>query len=318
MASGPVNDLTTREDFKIAFKNTFMGKTSKAEQGKQMQERFQMKGESITACFLEKALLCNALGLVMQHTKEQVLVGLRFKEACISMLLNDHKDKDELLADLQRLERLTKARMQHYPGAKPHGGDPGTVIPYAKTSWSAMRPTEQALTNARVTDQASGGGPPKKRPEHPKRGQSVRKCYSCGRYGHIVKDYSRTHLARIFMANEYSRSDSGPLKCLKTAMISGTYQLPEMIDPRSSDCILRQQVTERSNLQVVCKVQALYGLGNNDWNKSIGTSEIDIEIDGVLYLKDKVVVVHNSALFVGMLVGRTWTEQDHNAMHTYA
>ncbi|KAH6927005.1 hypothetical protein HPB50_025275 [Hyalomma asiaticum] len=62
----------------------------------------------------------------MQDTKEQVLVGLRFKDACIAMSAKDHKDEDELLADLRKLERITEARMQQYPGAKPHGGDPGS------------------------------------------------------------------------------------------------------------------------------------------------------------------------------------------------
>lgn len=47
--------------------------------------------------------------------------------------------------------------------------------------------------------------------------------------------------------------------------------------------------------------------------QSIGTSEVDIEIDDVLCRKVKVIIVHNSALPVDMLVGRTWTEQDHIA-----
>lgn len=189
-----VDDLTTWEDFKIAFKKTFVGQTSTAEKWKQMQERVQMKGESITAYFLEKTLLCKALGLGMQDTKEQVLVGLRFKDACISMSAKDHEDEDELLADLRRLERITEARMQQYPGAKPHGGDPGSATsrgkPPPSKSWNATRPTEQVITNARVTHQASGGGPPKQMPEPPKRDPSERKCYSCGRV--------RAHSERLF------------------------------------------------------------------------------------------------------------------------
>ncbi|KAL1430178.1 hypothetical protein MTO96_015344 [Rhipicephalus appendiculatus] len=88
-----VDDLTTWEDFKIAFKKTFVGQTSTTEKWKQMQERVQMKGESITAYFLEKTLLCKELGLSMQDTKEQVLVGLRFRDACISMTAKEHKDE---------------------------------------------------------------------------------------------------------------------------------------------------------------------------------------------------------------------------------
>ncbi|KAL1468135.1 hypothetical protein MTO96_025643 [Rhipicephalus appendiculatus] len=88
-----------------------------------------------------------------------------------------------------------------------------------------------------------------------------------------------------------------------------------MIDLGSSDCILCHQAAEKCSLQVVCKAQELYGFGNADTStvRSIGTSEVDIEIDDVVCRKVKVIVVDNSALPVDMLVGRTWTEQDHIA-----
>ncbi|CAN7981372.1 unnamed protein product [Ixodes pacificus] len=41
--------------------------------------------------------------------------------------------------------------------------------------------------------------------------------------------------------------------------------------------------------------------------RSIGTSEVDIEIDDVVCRKVRVIVVNHSALPVDMLVGRTWT-----------
>ncbi|KAG0413891.1 hypothetical protein HPB47_008954 [Ixodes persulcatus] len=47
--------------------------------------------------------------------------------------------------------------------------------------------------------------------------------------------------------------------------------------------------------------------------RSMGTLELDIEIDNVVCLKVKVIVVNDSALSVDMLVGSTWTEQDHIA-----
>ncbi|CAN7951594.1 unnamed protein product, partial [Ixodes pacificus] len=88
-----------------------------------------------------------------------------------------------------------------------------------------------------------------------------------------------------------------------------------MIDPGSSDCILRHRAAEKCNLQVVCKGQDLYGFGNTDTStvRSIGTSEVDIEIDDVVCRKVRMIVVNDSALPVDMLVGRTWTEQDHIA-----
>ncbi|CAN7940359.1 unnamed protein product [Ixodes pacificus] len=84
-----------------------------------------------------------------------------------------------------------------------------------------------------------------------------------------------------------------------------------MLDPGSSDCILRHRAAEKCNLQAVCKAQDLYGFGNTDTStvRFIGTSEVDIEIDDVVCRKVRVIVVNDSAL----LVGRTWTEQDHIA-----
>ncbi|KAH6943773.1 hypothetical protein HPB50_027283 [Hyalomma asiaticum] len=77
-----VDDLTTWEGFKTAFTKTSVGQTSSAE----------------------------------TIPRSKFLVGLRFKDACISMSSKDHKDEDELLADLRKLERIIEARMQQYQG----------------------------------------------------------------------------------------------------------------------------------------------------------------------------------------------------------
>ncbi|XP_072140472.1 uncharacterized protein [Dermacentor andersoni] len=261
-----VDDLTTWKDFKIAFRKTFVGQIRTAEKWKQMQERVQMRGKSITAYFLENTLLCKRLCLCMQDTKEQVLVGLQFRDACISMTAKERKDEDELLAHLQRMERMSEARMQKSPGAKPQGGDPGATTPRAKPptsrSWTIARPRKQVITNACATDQTSGGGQPKKTPEPPKRDKAERKCYSCERNGHIARDCPKTNPVGNFVLNENPTSGSGPSKFLKTATINGTRQLSVMTDQGNSNCILRPQAAEKCSLQVVCRAQQLYGFGN--------------------------------------------------------
>ncbi|KAG0409712.1 hypothetical protein HPB47_013184, partial [Ixodes persulcatus] len=70
-----------------------------------------------------------------------------------------------------------------------------------------------------------------------------------------------------------------------------------------------------ADLRRLERAQDLYGFVNTDTSTvwSIGTSEVDIEIDNVVCHKVKVIVVYDSALPVDMLVGRTWTEQDHIA-----
>ncbi|KAG0440027.1 hypothetical protein HPB47_016428, partial [Ixodes persulcatus] len=150
----------------------------------------------------EKTLLCKELGLGMQDTKEQVLVGLRSRDACVCLTAKEHMNEDEVLADLRRLERISESRIHMSPRGKKH-----------------------------------------------------------------------------------------------------------------NDCILRHRAAEKCNLQVVCKAQDLYGFGNTDTStvRSIGTLEVDTEIDDVVCHEIKVIVVNDNALPVDMLVGRTWTEQDYIA-----
>ncbi|KAH8019663.1 hypothetical protein HPB51_020474 [Rhipicephalus microplus] len=170
--------------------------------------------------------------------------------------------------------------MQQYPGAKPHGGDPGTVTPYVKTSpsqsWSATHPAEKALTNARAILTKQVG-----EDYHQSLPSMIRKsenAIAVEAIAHILKDCSKTSVSGNFMANEDPTIDSGSSKFLKTAIINGTYQLSMMIDSGSSDCSLRHQVAERCNLQVVCKAQALYWLGRTDTTivQSKEISEVNI------------------------------------------
>ncbi|KAG0435109.1 hypothetical protein HPB47_018680 [Ixodes persulcatus] len=83
------------------------------------------------------------------------------------------------------------------------------------------------------------------------------------------------------------------------------FKLAVMIDPGSSDCIFRHRAAEKCCLQVVCKGQDLNGFGNTDTStvRSIGTSEVEIEIDDVVCHKVKVIVVNDSAQPVDLPVG---------------
>lgn len=158
-----------------------------------------------------------------------------------------------------------------------------------------------------------GGAVPLKNTDPIKRDQPERRCYRCGNYGHLARNCQNTIPAGNFVVNQTS-SDSGPTKFLKTATVNST-DIAALIDPGSSDCIMRHRAAAMCKLQIMCQEQELYGFGstNSCAVRSIGWAETDIEIDDVVCSNVKVIVVDNSAVPVDLLVGRTWTEQEHIA-----
>lgn len=67
----------------------------------------------------------------------------------------------------------------------------------------------------------------------------------------MTRNFQATNPVGSFVVNQNPTIDSGPAKFLKTAIINGSHQLPVMIDPGSSDCILHHRAAEKCNLQVV-------------------------------------------------------------------
>lgn len=87
--------INTFEDFVCAFKKTFLRQEDLPSKWKKMTERYQGREEDINDYFHEKCNLCDKLGLNVQETKEEVLIGLYDSVLCSSLLLRTHSDLDE-------------------------------------------------------------------------------------------------------------------------------------------------------------------------------------------------------------------------------
>ncbi|CAN8026659.1 unnamed protein product, partial [Ixodes persulcatus] len=88
-----------------------------------------------------------------------------------------------------------------------------------------------------------------------------------------------------------------------------------MIDPGSSECIMGLTAAVKCKLQITCSLKGLYGFGSTDEYavKSNGSAFTDISIDDIVCKGVEVLIVPDSVQAVGILVGRTWTEQHHIA-----
>lgn len=81
-----------------------------------MSERSQRKDKSSTVYFHEKVKLCHDVSF--EDTKEQVLVGLLFRDWCASVASKDHYNIDDLLHDITDLERLINQKTERIRNQK--------------------------------------------------------------------------------------------------------------------------------------------------------------------------------------------------------
>uniref|UniRef100_A0A6B0V8V3 Putative transposon ty3-g gag-pol polyprotein n=1 Tax=Ixodes ricinus TaxID=34613 RepID=A0A6B0V8V3_IXORI len=262
-----IEELAGWEDFKLAFNKTFVGQTSTAEKWRKMQERTQQKSESTTAYFLEKMLLCKELNLSLEDAKEQVLIGLRSRDACISLTAKEHKDEDELLVDLRRLERVSGSRIQRSSADRAQGVTSSSaqlVKPPSSKPWASARQgvqpssattTQVDKTSTTPTDRRPGATPPKR--DATERTLATVRCYGCGKYGHLAKDCpDKAKPTGNFVVNP---NNNDPAKFLKTATINMVQQMTARIDTGSSKCMMGHAAAVKCKLQITCSSKGLYG-----------------------------------------------------------
>ncbi|KAH7951649.1 hypothetical protein HPB52_011045 [Rhipicephalus sanguineus] len=108
------SQITSREEFEVRFRRTFVSQTRVAERWRRMQERVQQRNESTTAYFHSKVRLCHEVNLDFNDTREQVLTGLGSRELCTMLLgrTHDDDDDDDLLHDILEFERIERERRE--------------------------------------------------------------------------------------------------------------------------------------------------------------------------------------------------------------
>ncbi|KAK9739657.1 hypothetical protein QE152_g8816 [Popillia japonica] len=98
------------EDFVSAYKKTFIHTESLPVKWKKMAGRVQQRHESTSAYFHEKVKYCWDMGLTLEDTKEQILIGMWNREVCSVIAAIKHSNLDDLLHDMIKQERLIPER----------------------------------------------------------------------------------------------------------------------------------------------------------------------------------------------------------------
>ncbi|UYV70994.1 hypothetical protein LAZ67_8001358, partial [Cordylochernes scorpioides] len=79
---------------------------------------------------------------------------------------------------------------------------------------------------------------------------------------------------------------------------------------RESNCLLRESVARRINVDIEPDSTGLYGIGNQTAPaaRTVGKTTVDLEIDGVVGKEIAVFIVNDDAQPYDLLIGRTWTD----------
>ncbi|KAK9700558.1 Retrotransposon gag protein [Popillia japonica] len=156
---GRSKELKDWNDFKAAFKKTFLLEKSKTELWKCMQFRRQQRRESIHSYFHEKVSLCRELNLPFSEIKEQVVVGFWSRDMSNYIMARQDTDEDDLYKVIVVYERVDSVRR-------------GAVMDQIRGK------KEEATTEVNIRDI-------KKDPKIEKDRKAV-KCFNCGGPGHVA------------------------------------------------------------------------------------------------------------------------------------
>lgn len=89
------SEFRSWNDFRTAFKKTFVPQLNKTDLWNQMRYRKQQAGESVADYFHDKVRRCKSLGLTFPEIKEQVAAGLNSRETTMHVLSTMQSDEDE-------------------------------------------------------------------------------------------------------------------------------------------------------------------------------------------------------------------------------
>ncbi|KAL1446122.1 hypothetical protein MTO96_044674 [Rhipicephalus appendiculatus] len=279
-----------------------------------MQERIQQRNENTAAYFHAKVHLCGDAHLDFCDTREQVLTGLRSRELCTMLLGRSHEDEDDLLHDIQELERIDRERRECFGGANEQRatGDP---------------PRLRSAPGAPLQDTFQYYSWDRRPPVTNKNGE--RKSYNCSKFGHISRDYpeerrvekclkcgktvhTQKHCQESSPRNEtnaVSGEGINPGALLKQVKRNGNKTLVGMIDTGSSGCLLREPAAVQCGTKLLEDATALYGFGSQGVPavRAIAKRRADLVIDGVVGESIPILVVPDEAQSVDLIVGRTYT-----------
>lgn len=315
-----MTELNTLEQFITSFEQTFTCQESITEMWKKMNERVELRGETVFAYFHDKVRMCRRLSLSPAETKKMICIGLLSREMCASLLSNSHTSEVDLLSDIRMYTEVYTNRSERFrPASRPEKRHAvSTTITTVKTGSNEQVSTNQ-VKRENIPRTSTSSGP---------------RCYNCQLSGHIARDCTspRKPLKCIKCNTDghtakYCRIkqpvDVGCISTPKSTLIKegvmqyikkvriNDYNEPVngLIDTGSAYCIIKRSVAQKYNLVISPKTVNMYVYGNAQHVTSYGETEAVIRIDDVAE-RITLLVVDDHVQGHDVIVGRTFTDCD--------
>ena len=255
------NDIKTWEDFKTAFRKTFVGKENLTVRSQRMIDRVKKKDEKTSTYFHEKYDLCQHIKLGFDETKEQILTGLWSRDTANALMGKEHNDEDDFLHGILRVERMNNLRKERIGGAKDtkKSTSEGASSKQQPKNESKNKPTNEKQTTVRASRKdedgkyvcynCGGSGHLSRDCTAPK--QTV--CYRCKKTGHLLRECKEPAPDRGSGQGQVKQiagmPKSGVAKYLKIAQVGGC-DMSAFIDTGSSEYTIKATTTIMNGFEI--------------------------------------------------------------------
>ena len=316
-----MDEIKDWKGFRKAFANTFMMEKSLTEKFEEMQRRCQGPDEATKEYFFDKVRLCKALNFELDEIKKQIAIGLWSREVSTAILSRSHFDIDDVLRSILDLESLEAARKQRI-GAKKEkskiqeGQRRLSPMRESRSSTQPKSPSTTFRTNQRVTEEDKT--------------LRTRECFRCKEKGHTVKECKVRPVIKCFNCQEVAHISVNcpkPRKLPKGENYTtidqknksdlhskyekrievGGNELLALIDPGSSDCLIRESVVQKFKYAVTELTNEIEGFGGGI-AISKGVICENVSVDDCKVERVRFRVVPDEAQRYDVIVGRNYTE----------
>lgn len=167
-----VQDKHEWSSFRTAFRKSFVGTLTASQKWQRFIQRAQTSTETTILYFYHKISLGLEAEVSFDTIKEELLVGLSSHDLARYLQVRDHRDVDDIVADVRGFEELDRRRNGNQAVSQGLNITPKTV----KTDKTV--PTVCNSENPKTTDSTSSASKSSPSP----------RCYNCNEHGHISVD----------------------------------------------------------------------------------------------------------------------------------
>lgn len=325
-----IDTISDWNSFRKSFASTFMLEKTLTERWQEMQSRNQRQGENTVEYFFDKLRLCKALNMGLDEIKTQIAVGLWSKEISTAIMSRTHFDTDELLRNITELEGLETARrlrinMSRDVSRNQRGGNhfvPGVKgenrqgqqresdkqssekVSFQPGSSAPRIPSGENVSNSRVCYRCNNSGHLAKNCPVPREV----KCYQCGEVGHISKNCSKPKSMSSVNVNVIENdSSNNSIKKYEKCVSVNKIEVIALIDPGSSECLIRESVVKKSGFKFIKHRNEIEGFGGGG-TVSDGYVLENLVVDGCRAIDVRFRVVNDNVQQYDVIIGRNFTD----------